>query len=313
MDPRGGLSLPIDGPELCKLRLFCAVAELGTLTRAAAALDSDASAISRQIGALERRWGSRLFHRTGRGLELTEFGARLLPEAQALLLQAQALDRRARDSRVLLTGDVRLAVQPSLSRRLVPGLLKALRERHPAIGLAVYEGSSGQLQEWHRSGYVDIAATYRYDVRETGQLPPPGVTDAFLVGRAGDPLFDGGPIAFKRLGQLPMILGTAPNALLAAVQQAARRQSVLLDVVLEANTVHLQLDAVSEGFGYAVTAGDLVPSLRERSLASARIVQPAIECRIALAVTSERPASRAVREVARTLQEIAEACGREVP
>lgn len=301
--------MALDGPDLCKLSLFCAVAELGSLTKAAAALNSDASAISRQIGALERRWGSRLFHRTGRGLELTEYGARLLPEAQGVLLQAHQLDQRARDSRVLVTGDVRLAVQASLARRVIPGLLSDLRERHPGIRLAVYEGSSGQLQEWHRSGYVDIAATYRYDTRDAGPVPLSGATDAFLVGRAGDHVLESGPVPFKVLGQLPMILGTAPNALLSVVQQTARRQSVPLDVVLEANTVHLQLDAVSQGFGYAVTAGDLVPDLRERSLASARIVDPAIECRISLAVTSERPASRAVREVARTLRVIAEGSG----
>ena len=56
-----------------------AIGELGSLTRAALFLDSNQSLLSRQLNALERECGARLFNRTGRGVELSEVGAAPVP------------------------------------------------------------------------------------------------------------------------------------------------------------------------------------------------------------------------------------------
>ena len=53
--------------DLHKWRAFVAIGELGSLTRAALFLDSNQSLLSRQLNALERECGARLFNRTGRG------------------------------------------------------------------------------------------------------------------------------------------------------------------------------------------------------------------------------------------------------
>ncbi|MFM7567892.1 MAG: LysR family transcriptional regulator, partial [Betaproteobacteria bacterium] len=64
---------------LANLRAFSSATEHGSLSRSAAALGVATSVLSRQITALETESHARLFYRTGRGLRLTEFGARLLP------------------------------------------------------------------------------------------------------------------------------------------------------------------------------------------------------------------------------------------
>src|SRR6476659_453504 len=65
--------------DLQKWRAFVAIAELGSLTRAALFLDRAQPVLSRQMNALERECDSRLFVRTGRGVELSEFGRQLFP------------------------------------------------------------------------------------------------------------------------------------------------------------------------------------------------------------------------------------------
>ena len=60
--------------DLQKWRAFLAIAELGSLTRAALFLDSNQSLLSRQLNALERECEARLFNRTGRGVELSDVG-----------------------------------------------------------------------------------------------------------------------------------------------------------------------------------------------------------------------------------------------
>ncbi len=67
-----------------RVRVFHAVAEAGSFTRAAETLNLSQSAISRQIGALEEDLGVALFHRHARGLVLTEQGELLLDSARAV-------------------------------------------------------------------------------------------------------------------------------------------------------------------------------------------------------------------------------------
>lgn len=72
--------------EFARLKLFIQVAEVGSSSKAAVLLDSVQSAISRQIAALERDCGRRLFDRTGRGVTLTDFGKRVFSQIKALVL-----------------------------------------------------------------------------------------------------------------------------------------------------------------------------------------------------------------------------------
>src|SRR5580658_5741295 len=73
-----------------QLRVFVAVAERQHVTRAAAVLNLAQSAVSAAIAALEARHGAKLFHRVGRGVELTDAGALFLVEARAILARVEA-------------------------------------------------------------------------------------------------------------------------------------------------------------------------------------------------------------------------------
>ena len=71
--------------DLQKWRAFLAIAELGSLTRAALFLDSNQSLLSRHLNALERECKTRLFNRTGRGVALSDVGQRILPHVKLRL------------------------------------------------------------------------------------------------------------------------------------------------------------------------------------------------------------------------------------
>jgi DNA-binding transcriptional LysR family regulator len=97
--------------DLAQWRVFLAVAERGSLMKAAEHLHTDQPALSRALRRLERQIGAPLFVRSSRGLALTDLGARLhdpvrrlAEQADAVELQAQAEARRA--SGVLKIGTV---------------------------------------------------------------------------------------------------------------------------------------------------------------------------------------------------------------
>ena len=72
-------------------RVFLCVAEVGSLSKAATALDMPPSMVSRAVTQLEGQCGERLFQRTGRGVLLTEFATQLLPAVARLAADADAL------------------------------------------------------------------------------------------------------------------------------------------------------------------------------------------------------------------------------
>jgi DNA-binding transcriptional LysR family regulator len=81
--------------ELAQWRLFLAVADEGSLGRAAARLGSDQPAVSRAVRRLELTVGTPLFSRGPTGTVLTAAGARLLEQARSLVAAADALDAAA--------------------------------------------------------------------------------------------------------------------------------------------------------------------------------------------------------------------------
>lgn len=120
--------------DLHKWRAFVAIGELGSLTRAALFLDSNQSLLSRQLNALERECGARLFNRTGRGVELSEVGERLFPRVKALLADAEQLEQEIRGQAREPVGRVTLGFLPSIAQPLVGKRFTEIRSRHPRPG-----------------------------------------------------------------------------------------------------------------------------------------------------------------------------------
>jgi DNA-binding transcriptional LysR family regulator len=144
--------------ELRHLRYFVTVAEELHFTRAAERLGIQQPPLSLQIRHLEEELGTTLFHRLSRGVELTECGAMLLEEARVILDQVErtktGLQRRARGE----TGRIRLGFAgATYFQPLVPGIVRAFRERYPGVVLFPEQSNTPRLVAGLRSGEVDVA------------------------------------------------------------------------------------------------------------------------------------------------------------
>ena len=78
--------------ELSQLRIFAAVAETGSFTKAAKMLYVSHSTTSRGVAALEEELGVQLFDRDNRVFGLTEAGEKLLPRAKEILSLADEIE-----------------------------------------------------------------------------------------------------------------------------------------------------------------------------------------------------------------------------
>src|SRR5882672_107397 len=93
--------------ELYQLKTFVAIAQEGSLTRAAERVFTSAPAVSAQLRALEDELGVKLFERTTRGMALTPAGSGLLDEAERTLASAMRIRSAADQIRGAAQGAVR--------------------------------------------------------------------------------------------------------------------------------------------------------------------------------------------------------------
>jgi DNA-binding transcriptional LysR family regulator len=119
------------------LRVFRAVAEARSFTRAADTLGLTTPAVSRAIAALEQRVGNRLFHRTTRQISLTETAERFYERCVTILDDLDALEAETFNEAREATGVLRLVAHTTATvNRLVP-LLASFRMRNPKVSLDV--------------------------------------------------------------------------------------------------------------------------------------------------------------------------------
>ena len=117
------------------LRSFLAVAEHGSLTAAARALDLTQPTIGRHLDALETALRIKLFARSAKGLTPTEAALDLVPHAKAMAATAAALERTASGEAEDERGTVRLTASDVIGAEVLPAILARFREAHPAIAI----------------------------------------------------------------------------------------------------------------------------------------------------------------------------------
>lgn len=293
--------------DLQKWRAFLAIAELGSLTRAALFLDSNQSLLSRHLNALERECKARLFNRTGRGVTLSDVGERIFPLVKSLLSDAEQLEQEIHGEAREPAGRVTLGSLPSITNPMVGRLFKQLRERHPGVQLKVLEGSSGQVEEWLADGRVDIAILYRYGHAQPENEQALATVDSYLIGAIGDRLTAAPEVAFSSLHELPFILPGVPNGLRTALDAIARQEHITLAPVIEADSLPLMRSIVAEARLYTVLPLHAVwTEVQEGKLQAAKIASPHLQRIVSMALARTKGPARAVSAVAAEIVGIVE-------
>ncbi|MFC0401431.1 LysR substrate-binding domain-containing protein [Paraburkholderia rhizosphaerae] len=126
--------------DLRRIRYFVVLAETLHFGRAALALNIAQPPLSQQIRVLEQELGARLFERSNRRVELTPAGKALLPEARALLAQAERTSTVAARAQRGEIGELRVGLTGSAAFTVViPRLILSYRQRFPGVRLRIEE------------------------------------------------------------------------------------------------------------------------------------------------------------------------------
>lgn len=190
--------------ELRHLRYFVAVAEEGSVNRAALRLHVSQPSLSRQIAQLERELGQRLLERTSRGVRLTPAGQVLLPHAHQLLTLADAT-RETVAGAVGARQPVTVGVPPGTDGAWLVALVDTVRAHLPHIALEYVEATSSEQLRLLGAGLLDLGLVHR---------PPPDPLNAGelchdplgIAVRPGHPLAERGGFGLADLDGVRILL-----------------------------------------------------------------------------------------------------------
>ena len=146
--------------DLKQLECFVRVAELGSFTKAATAMQTSQSALSRQVHQLEVDLRKHLLYRTGRGVTPTEAGKRLLAHGRGILHQIGLARQELEDEEGSPAGKVVIGLPPSVGKRLTVALVATFRKRYAKASIGIVEGLTVSMQEWLLLGRLDLAMLY---------------------------------------------------------------------------------------------------------------------------------------------------------
>ncbi|MGH8779918.1 LysR family transcriptional regulator [Paraburkholderia sp.] len=258
--------------ETRNLKYFLAIADAGSVTRAADTLGVAQPALSQALTRMERDLGVKLFTRTRRGAALTPAGQAIVEDVRLSVARIDAASHRAREIGAQRGGRLTVGFASAALFDVLPRAIAALREAVPDVQLALREMSNAEQAVALERGEIDLGLLHtpvtvggrmreKLIVRERliAVLPT-----SFQVAQDGRvtlrELAERGLVWFPQ-DQLPVIR--------AGILSAFRQAGCEADIVQDANRSLTVLACVAAGCGVSL----LPQSVRTLQFAGVRLCE----------------------------------------
>jgi DNA-binding transcriptional LysR family regulator len=247
--------------ELRQLRYLDAVAGRRSFTQAALDLHIAQSALSQQVGRLERELGVELLRRTTRRVEVTEAGEAVLARGRRALAEADGVRADLDALQGLVRGTLRLGGVPPVGPVHPAALIADFTRAHPGLAITVREDVAFKLLGQLRNGELDLVMAL---VDPEGHDGLEGVRlldeELVLVASLDHPLARTKQVRIERLAGEPLVTygagSSLRDALLALVADGR--------VVAEANELETVRELTARGLGVTLMPHSVVASHDDR-------------------------------------------------
>jgi DNA-binding transcriptional LysR family regulator len=234
------------------LALFHAVAEAGSVSRAAERLRISQPAVSKQIRDLEDALGVRLLDRLPRGVRLTQAGSLLAEFARRQHALEHDAARAIDEFHGLKRGRLAVGASTTIATYLLPPVFGRFHQRHPEIELRLEIANTRDIQRLLTDGAIEIGLTE--GVIETEDLDSQTFHQDELVAIAPPhhPLARQKAVTARDLCREPFILREEGSGTRAVLEQALAAKGLAVKPVLSLAGTEAIKRAVVAGLGLAI-------------------------------------------------------------
>jgi DNA-binding transcriptional LysR family regulator len=237
--------------ELDELKVFLAVADSRSFTKAAAVTYRTQSAVSQAIRRLEEDLGERLFDRSVKDGQLTEAGVILADHARQVLALVDRATAAVRDLRDLKRGRVRVGSNEASMHVLVP-IIARLHEQHARVLVEVQRMASRQISAGLADGSIDFGVL-TFDPKQSDlQFVLLGRDELVLLVPPSHPLSKRRVAVERDIAELPIVAHSDPSPARSRVLSYFEGRQELLDIRLSMSSLDAIKHAVESGLGVAI-------------------------------------------------------------
>jgi len=142
--------------ELNQLKVFCAVVEKRSFSRASEAVFLSQPTVSFQISSLEQELGTNLFDRRGREVTITRSGEVLYKYARRILQLADEAKQAIEQLKGLIKGELAIGASTIPGEYILPSLLAQFKEKYPGIDINLVIGDTKEIVKKVMDNEVEI-------------------------------------------------------------------------------------------------------------------------------------------------------------
>lgn len=282
--------------DLRDLELFVAVADAGTIARAAERSHTVASAVSKRISDLEDNLGCALLLRGAKGVELTAAGHALLARARVLLHQAAQLDEEMRHQASGMRGYVRMFANISAIVEFLPDALASFATQHPDIHVQLEEHISSAIAAAVADNSADLGIVSELPVIDGLSNVPFRTDELVVVLKPDHALARRKSIAFADLVDQAFVGLHAGSALHRLLTRAAVEANCTLNLRVHVTSFDAACAMVAAGLGVSIVPRAATTAyIRSLSLTSVPLSDPWAQRQLFLCVRTGTPLHSAAK------------------
>ena len=283
--------------SLKQYRAFLKTVELRSVSQAAQAMGMTQSALTQNLGALEKQFGFRLLVRNKAGVRLTQEGRRVYRAIEQVVRADEALLSAVEEVRRSGGDTIRIATFKSVAVNWLPAMMKAFQAEHPEAEFRLFDGAYAEVDEYVRTGAVDFGFVSLPDALECDMIPVK--EDRLLaVLPQGHPLTEAAAVPAAQFGKeavVSLVDSTNQDAL-----RVLRAAGVEPRIRFQTADDYAMISMVETGLGICITH-ELVLKSDNHNVVVKELDPPATRT-IAVAIPNYKEARPIVQEFIRFVQ-----------
>ena len=241
-----------------KLRVFCAVAETKSFSKASEVIHLTQPAVSLQIQAMEELYETRLFDRSGNSINLTPAGEILYKRAKEILALYAEAQHNISEITGAIKGSLSIGASSTIGNYLLPHIIAAFKKKVPQVNISLVVSNTKTITERLNAGEIDIALV-EGDVSKQRFSVETLISDELVVTMSpAHPWAERRSLSAIELTKEPLILREEGSGTRQIILKHLEEHGIKLDqlkIALVMGSTEAIKGAVEEGLGVSIMSG----------------------------------------------------------
>jgi DNA-binding transcriptional LysR family regulator len=241
-----------------KLRVFCAVAETKSFSKASEVIHLTQPAVSLQIQAMEELYETRLFDRSGNSINLTPAGEILYKRAKEILALYAEAQHNISEITGAIKGSLSIGASSTIGNYLLPHIIAAFKKKVPQVNISLVVSNTKTITERLNAGEIDIALV-EGDVSKQRFSVETLISDELVVIMSpAHPWAERRSLSANELTKEPLILREEGSGTRQIILKHLEEHGIKLDqlkIALVMGSTEAIKGAVEEGLGVSIMSG----------------------------------------------------------